>query len=53
MIVIIAGKFFTELKQNIGGHIFKDDREKETGVTRWMIIQGSNFCQQGTEMLAP
>jgi hypothetical protein len=30
---------FLALKQNFGGHKFKDDREVETVVTRWPITQ--------------
>jgi len=30
---------FTGLKQNLGGHIFQDDREVDTDVTRWLTIQ--------------
>jgi hypothetical protein len=35
------------LKQNPEGRRFKDDREVETAVTRWMMTEGTDWYQQG------
>jgi len=35
------------LRLNLDGHTFKDDREVETAVTRWLITHATDYCQQG------
>jgi hypothetical protein len=42
---------FTALKQNLGGHKFKDDREVQTVVTRWLITQDTDWYRQWVEKL--
>jgi hypothetical protein len=42
---------FPSLKQNRGGRRFEDDYEVETVVTRWLITQDTDWCQQATEKL--
>jgi hypothetical protein len=42
-----------QLKQSLGGHKFEDDRHAETVVTRWLITQDTEFCQQVVEKLVP
>jgi len=41
----------SSLKQNLGGHNIKCDCEVETEVLQWLITQGIDFYQQGTEKL--
>jgi hypothetical protein len=43
---------FTALKQNLRGHRFKDSREVDTIVTRWLITQNTGLYRQGIEKLA-
>lgn len=43
---------FSDLKQNLGCHKFKDDREVETVVKRWLMVKETGLCQQGTEHLS-
>jgi hypothetical protein len=33
---------FPVLKQNVGGHKFKEDRVVETAVTRWLVTQDTD-----------
>jgi hypothetical protein len=40
-------------KQNLGGHILKDDCEVERYLTRWLNTQVINSYQLGTEKLIP
>lgn len=37
---------FSLLKQNPGGHRFKDNREVETAATRWLVAQDTDCFQQ-------
>jgi hypothetical protein len=53
LIVITSGNqssseylLFPELKQNLGGHNFKDNRELETAVTRWLVTEETDLYQQ-------
>ena len=39
---------FVELKQNRGCHNFKVDRNVEAVVSRWLVTQDRDLCQQGT-----
>jgi hypothetical protein len=39
----IGKLLFPTLRQNLGGHKFKDDREVEKVVTRWLIIHDTDF----------
>ena len=36
-------------KQYLVNLKFEDDREEKMIVTRWLITQGTDFCEQGTE----
>jgi len=38
---------FPELNQNLGGYKFKDDRDGETVVSKWLIMRGNDRYQQG------
>jgi hypothetical protein len=42
---------FLAPKQNLGNLKFEEDREEEMIVTRRLITQGTDFCEQGTEKL--
>ena len=44
---------FQPLKQNLGVHKFKDDREVETFVTGLLITQDMDRQQQGIQKLVP
>jgi hypothetical protein len=44
---------FTALKQNLGDHKFKDDREVYAFVTRWVIIRGTDWYKQGIGKFVP
>ena len=44
-------RLFPAPKQNPGGHRLKDDRGKETAVTRWLITHVRDWYQQGMEKL--
>jgi hypothetical protein len=41
---------FAVPKQNIGGYKFKDDRDVEIAVARWLISTGYGLCQKGIEI---
>jgi hypothetical protein len=38
------------MKQTLSGHRFKDDREVETVVTRWLITPDTDWHQQGIDV---
>jgi hypothetical protein len=40
-------------RSSLGDHEFKDDSKVKTAVTGWLTTQDKNFCQEGTEKLAP
>ena len=40
-------------EEKLGGHKFKDDREMETVVIRWLITQDTEFCQLGKKQIVP
>jgi hypothetical protein len=40
---------FTALQQDHGGHTSRGDREVRTGVTRWLLTQGTDWYPQGRE----
>jgi hypothetical protein len=47
----VITNLFLGLKQNFGGHGFKDDSEAETVTTRRLKTQGKDFYQRGTDKL--
>jgi len=42
---------FPALKQNIGGHKFRDDCEMETVGAWWLMVQNPDFYEQKIEVL--
>jgi hypothetical protein len=42
---------FPAPKQYLGNLKFEENREEEMIVTRWLITQGTDFCEQGKEKL--
>ena len=52
---IDAGRFSaaSSTEEKLGGHKFKDDREMETVVIRWLIAHDTEFCQLGRKQLVP
>ena len=59
MNVIVSGRLrrrtiiiCLQLKERLGGHSFKDDREVETAVMRWLMTQYTDWYQQRIEKLA-